>query len=281
MQRKAYPPGIAVLLAAALLTGCTSGADPDAEPADAKQGGPGATAPAAEPGRHRTLPEPCGAVDRDTLDSLLPGVKEQPDEEQREKAYQGTATATYDTDRRVGCRWKAESVDATHHLLVDLERVVSYDGEVSDEDRAQEVYAAKEAEADLPAPTASASEEPSGSASASTAPAGSASPDATGSTAPSEGASGSGDPSEGADSVEDLLPRVLDDLGDSAFLDDALTSSGSAQHREVTVVFRTSNVVVTIGYEAQPTLSGAQPDSKEMQDSARTLASRLVERLSG
>ncbi|MGX2996590.1 DUF3558 domain-containing protein [Streptomyces sp. JNUCC 64] len=291
MQRKAYVPGVAVLLAA-LLTGCTGGSTTDDGPEDDKRGGPGATAPTAEPGRHRTLPEPCGAFGRGTLDPLLPGVKEIPDEERREKAYEGTATATYDTDRRVGCRWKAESVDATHHLLVDLERVVSYDGEVSDEDRAQEVYEAKEAEADLPAPSTASDDEDedgadgdgddgtdgasgspsappaSGSSSTASAPAGSA-------TAPDGGTTASGDEDDA-----EPLPRVLDDLGDSAFVDDALTTSGSAQHREVTVVFRTSNVVVTIGYEAQPTLSGERPDSEDMQDRARKLADRLVELLS-
>ncbi|MFD7551558.1 DUF3558 domain-containing protein [Streptomyces sp. NPDC059816] len=293
MQRKAYVPGVAVLLTA-LLAGCTSGSEANGSAGDAKQGGPGASVPAAEPGRYRTLPEPCGALNRSTLDSLLPGIKEIADEEQRNKAYEGTATATYDTDRRVGCRWKAESVDATHHLLIDLDRVVSYDGEVSDEERAQEVYEAKRSDADIPEPARSSPDTPSNSGS----PAGSTSPDASGTpddgtgsqpaasddpTADTDtGTGGDADTGTGTDtdSADELLPRVLDDLGDAAFIDDAATSSGSAQHREVTVVFRTSNVIVTIGYEAQPTLAGEQPDSKDMQDRARNLAARLADRLS-
>ncbi|MFE9662030.1 MULTISPECIES: DUF3558 domain-containing protein [unclassified Streptomyces] len=291
MQRKAYVPGVAVLLTA-LLAGCTSGSEADGSAGDAKQGGPGASVPAAEPGRYRTLPEPCGALNRSTLDSLLPGIKEIADEEQRNKAYEGTATATYDTDRRVGCRWKAESVDATHHLLIDLDRVVSYDGEVSDEERAQEVYEAKKSDADIPEPARSSADTPSNSGSSS----GSTSPDASGTPDGGTGSqpAASDDPTADADtdtdtdssgdtdadSADELLPRVLDDLGDAAFIDDAATSSGSAQHREVTVVFRTSNVIVTIGYEAQPTLAGEQPDSKDMQDRARNLAARLADRLS-
>jgi len=47
------------------------------------------------------------------------------------------------------------------------------------------------------------------------------------------------------------------------------------------VVFRTSNVVVTIQYEEQPMAAGTTPDSKEMQDRARKLASRLDGALGG
>ena len=54
--------------------------------------------------------------------------------------YEGTATVTYDTDRKVGCRWKSDAQDASGHLSVDFERVVSYDPAVSDDDRAREVY---------------------------------------------------------------------------------------------------------------------------------------------
>lgn len=49
----------------------------------------------------------------------------------------------------------------------------------------------------------------------------------------------------------------------------------------MTVVFRTSNVVVTIDYEEQPMAVGAVPDSKEMQDRARDLASQLADVLDG
>ncbi|WP_405644425.1 DUF3558 domain-containing protein [Streptomyces uncialis] len=325
VQRKAYVPGVAVLLTA-LLAGCTAGDDSGGSTGDAKQGDAGAAVPAAEPGRYRTLPEPCGALSRSTLDSLLPGIKENPDEEQRNKAYEGTATATYDTDRRVGCRWKAESAAATHHLLVDLDRIVSYDSDVSDDQRAEEVYADKEKAAELPpsgTPSAGASDAPDPSSSTGPAtasgksPAGETSPkpdgspgsgapggsgepddagdasasgstdgpgdtDSTGSTGSTGSADNSGEPDDAAteDDLTALLPRVLDDLGDAAFVDDALGSPGSTQRRTVTVVFRTSNVVVTIEYEAQPTVPGEPPSSREMQDRARNLAARLAERLS-
>ncbi|TWV40354.1 DUF3558 domain-containing protein, partial [Streptomyces misionensis] len=72
-----------------------------------------------------------------------------------------------------------------------------------------------------------------------------------------------------------LQPRTLSDLGDEAYLDDQLATSGStAAQRTVTVVFRTSNVVVTIQYEEQPMAGGTGPDRKEVQDRVRKLASR-------
>ncbi|WP_338146057.1 DUF3558 domain-containing protein, partial [Streptomyces scabichelini] len=161
MQRKAYVSGVAALLAATVtLAGCT-GSDGGDEPTDSKQGGSGTTAASAQPGRYRTLPEPCAAVDQGTLDSLLPGIKQVTDQEQREKAYAGTATLTYDTDRKVGCRWKAEATSATDHLWVDFERVVSYDNAVSDESRASQLYVTKEVAADLPEPSPSPTDEPS------------------------------------------------------------------------------------------------------------------------
>ncbi len=42
------------------------------------------------------------------------------------------------------------------------------------------------------------------------------------------------------------------------------------------MVFRTSNVIVTIEYDEQPTASGSVPSSKDMQDKARKLARQLA-----
>ncbi|MBU6535857.1 DUF3558 domain-containing protein [Streptomyces mayonensis] len=308
MQRKAYVPGVAALLAA-LLAGCTGGSGDGATADDSNPGQPGVTTEAAEPGKYRTLPEPCGAVGDKTLDSLLPGIEEITDEEQREKAYAGEPTLAYDTDRKVGCRWKVDSADATDHLFVDFERVVSYDSSVSDDDQAEQLFAKQVEAADLPEPvtsepesepasasgsesgseTGSASESGSESGSGSGAPSATASPGAS-SGPPSGPASGSasgapsgsatGDASSGPSA--ELQPRLLDDLGDEAFLDDELSASGStAKRRTVTVAFRTSNVVVTIEYAEQSATLGVVPDSEEMQDMARKLASQLADSLGG
>ncbi|MGW2290609.1 DUF3558 domain-containing protein [Streptomyces phaeochromogenes] len=287
MQRKAYVPGVAALLAV-LLAGCTGGSGDDDGTTDPKPGESATTPTAAQPGRYRTLPEPCAAVSHGTLDSLLPGIKQVTDEEQREKAYEGTATQTYDTDRKVGCRWKAQSTGATDHLLVDFERVVSYDNAVSDDDRATDIYLKRETAADLPEPVASsessessdASESPESSSSSGSSPDPSGSPSGDSGSGPSSSASGaeggdesgSATPSDGS-TPSALQPRTLDDLGDEAFLDDALSSS---RQRTVTVVFRTSNVVVTIQYDEQPATTTDVPSSKDMQDRARKLAGQLA-----
>ncbi|WP_031045279.1 hypothetical protein [Streptomyces sp. NRRL F-5650] len=276
MQRKAYVPGVAAVLAA-LLAGCTGGSGGGATADDSNPGQPGVATEAAEPGKYRTLPEPCDAVGHKMLDSLLPGIEEIADEEQREKAYAGEPTLAYDTDRKVGCRWKVESAEATDHLFVDFERVVSYDGAVSDDSEAEQLFAKQVEAADLPEPvvseSGSADDSPSATPSSGTPAAG------AGGT-PSSSSSSS--PSPSASSTAEVRPRLLDDLGDEAFVDDALSSSGStAKRRTVTVAFRTSNVMVTVEYAEQSATLGVVPDSEEMQDMARKLASRLADSLSG
>lgn len=273
MRHKAYVPGVALL--AALVVGCSAGSGADGQAANSKPGSP--TVSPAPPGKYRTLPDSCRAVPLSTLKDLLPGAAELP-EEQQEKVYEGTAAVTYDTDRKVGCGWKSESPDASRNLSVDFERVVSYDPSVSDDDRAREVYEKKVTAAGLPAssatapPTGDTTDEPA-SPTGSGTPTGPASAPATAST---------GTPSPpGGSPGENLRPRALDDLADAAFLDDVLTRAGStAQHRTVSVVFRTSNVIVTVQYAEQPSLITEVPDSKELQEKARALARKLAETLS-
>ncbi|MEV5736531.1 DUF3558 domain-containing protein [Streptomyces sp. NPDC052292] len=284
MQRKAYVTGTAALLVA-LLAGCTSGSGNDGPTDDANPGTAGTATPAAQPGKYRSLPEPCGVLGHDALDTLLPGIAQIADPDQREKAYQGEATLTYSTDRKVGCRWKASSGAATDRLAVDFERVVSYDNAVSDDDQAQKLFEEQETAADLPEPTtpvpATSTPTPTASTRDDASPSGSGSPAASAPESSSTSATSSASGAAGAPPAE-LQPRVLPDLGDEAYLDDQLSTSGStAEQRTVTVVFRTSNVVVTIEYEEQPMATGTVPDSKELQDRARNLASRLADALGG
>ncbi|MEV5989167.1 DUF3558 domain-containing protein [Streptomyces sp. NPDC052051] len=265
MQRKAYVPGAVVLLAA-LLAACTGSGD-DNSATDGSQSG-GSAASAAEPGKYHTLADACAAVSHGTLDSLLPGIKEIADPEQRDRVYEGEADLTYNNDRRSGCRWKAESTGVTDHLRVDFERVVSYDTTVSDDSRAEEVFAGKAKAADIPLPSGSSSASADHDSASPTEGKESASPTPSGSSS----AAASGTPSA-TDTPMDLQPRALDDLGDEAFLDDR---SGTARQRSVTVAFRTSNVIVTIEYDEQPTAAAAAPTSEEMQDKAQKLAHRLA-----
>ncbi|MFE7756192.1 DUF3558 domain-containing protein [Streptomyces sp. NPDC057429] len=265
----AYVPGVALL--AALVAGCSAGSGADDPAADSKPGSP--TVSAAPPGKYRTLPESCRAVPRSTLKDLLPGTAELP-EKQQEKVYEGTATVTYDTDRKVGCRWSSNAPDASRSLSIDFERVVSYDPSVSDDNRTDEVYSKKEDAAGL-APGATG-------ATPSSTVAGSPGPTPSGSPSGSPGGA-TDSPSAGTSAgiTEDLRPRLLEGLGDAAFLDDELTRAGStAQHRTVSVVFRTSNVIVTVQYTEQPAGITEVPDSQELQEKAQALARRLAETLS-
>jgi hypothetical protein len=280
VQRKAFVTGVTTLLVL-LLAGCTGSSSDGGTADDSNPDDSGAATAAAQPGKYRTLPEPCSAVGHDTLAQLLPGIRQMTDKEQREKAYAGEATLTYNTDRKVGCRWKVESADATDHLLVDFERVVSYDNTISDDNEAEQLFATKQAAAHLPEPTDTGSSSGAGSGTDGSALAGAGSSPSSSTPAPSPSSPSSPSLSPSS-SPTDLQPRVLEDLGDEAFLDDEVSSSGStARQRTVTVAFRTSNVIVTIQYEEQPATVGVVPDSKEMQDRARKLASRLADSLSG
>ncbi|WP_208106573.1 DUF3558 domain-containing protein [Streptomyces sp. GC420] len=293
MARKAAVPGIALL--AALLVGCTGGSGLG-DPAEDSKPGASETTAAAAPGKYSTLPEPCGSVEPESLEQLLPGANELAPEK-REKLFEGTATVTFDTDRRVGCRWRLDSVSGTRHLRIDFERVVSYDRTVSDDDRANEVFGDKQLAAGVPfaagtsgssAPAAPSG--PSGS-SASAPPSG---PAATSPSSPRKtSGQDAGEPSRDTDddtsgspdgtpgspsSTAGLEPRELDDLADAAFLDTGLSESGSTvKTRTVSVVFRSSNVVVTIEYAEQPGRITEVPDNKELQDRALDLAGQLAE----
>ncbi|MEV5204277.1 DUF3558 domain-containing protein [Streptomyces sp. NPDC053720] len=305
----AFVTGTALL--AALVVGCSADSGTGGSAADGKPGEE--TVAAAAPGKYRTLPEPCRAVETSTLKDLLPGAAELT-EEQQQKVYEGTASVTYNTDRRVGCSWKSEDPSSSHALSIDFERVVSYDPAVSDDDRAREVYTKQETAAGLSSPSATPDAEKStenaadedkdedkstekdkdkgkeagkGKDGKKQTPA--ASDDAsdptshalTGPTTEDDGTDGENTDDATGTPDESLQPRVLDDLGDSAFLDDLLTRAGStAQHRTVKVVFRTSNVIVTVEYAEQPAVSTVVPDSKELQEKAQALARKLVEEFS-
>ncbi|MFJ2438762.1 DUF3558 domain-containing protein [Streptomyces anulatus] len=290
----AYVPGVALL--AALVVGCSAGSDSNANGADSKAGSP--TVTPAPPGKYETLPAPCRAVPRGMLKDLLPGAAGLPGDQQ-ERVFRGSASVTYDTDRKVGCSWKSDAPNATRSLSIDFERVVSYDPAVSDDDRADTVYAKKEKAAGLsssatPGPDAEKNsgtpgEKEKGKGKGADAekpedPAkdAAASADPSSSSSPSGGAGGEGGTGGGSADPEGALPsRVLDNLGDAAFLHDLPTRAGStAQHRTVSVVFRTSNVVVTVRYAEQPALVTQVPDSKELQEKAQALARKLAETLS-
>lgn len=63
----------------------------------------------------------------------------------------------------------------------------------------------------------------------------------------------------------ETAPRTLDDLGDGAFLDDVLKDQGPGLHRDVTVVFRMANVLVTVELSQWSTDKSVEPPSEELR----------------
>ncbi|MFE2377544.1 DUF3558 domain-containing protein [Streptomyces sp. NPDC059398] len=307
------------MLLAALVAGCTAGSGADGSAADAK---PGETTPAAAPGKYSTLPEPCRAADKGVLKDMFPEIADLP-KEQQEKAYGGTPEATFDTDRQVGCRWKADSPADAHRLHIVMERVVSYDTTVSDDDQAKTLYAQKLAAAGLQEGDSSPSSTPSDDADGGASTGGKNGGQDTGkSTGKDAGKSTEKDPGKGSEEdagkdagkntgknggetstqgsaddgqgdggqdgddqgddaqAADLQSRTLSGLGSAAFLADIPAKAGaeSPQHT-VRVVFRTSNVLVTVEYSEEPAEAGASPDTKSLQDKTQAMAGKLADQI--
>ncbi|MFD7555872.1 DUF3558 domain-containing protein [Streptomyces sp. NPDC059835] len=283
VQRKAAVrrvlPGIAMFAAlaagAGVLTGCTGGSGQGGG-SDAKGGGNQA-AP-AQPGKYRSLPSPCRAgVESKRIKGMLP-VPDTLPTPQRDQLYAGVADTSYDGDRHVGCRWNAQTPEETRLLSVVFERVVSYDrSATSDDDKARQVYVRRVTDAHLPFPSPTTAPAPTPTATPTPTPShGAATPPAPG--APTSGTTAAATPTPSA--PVELGSRVLEGLGTEAFIEDKLSPAGAsaAQSRTVRIVFRTSNVIVTVEYSVQPALPGVVPPSGETQDRTRQLAQALVER---
>ncbi|MBM9510577.1 hypothetical protein [Actinacidiphila acididurans] len=271
-------------LAMAGLSGCGGHGSASATASDGKQVPAGtATVSPAPPGKYQTLPQPCVAVSLDSLQHLVPGL---PD-------YSGTESLTYDTDRRVGCRWQSRTSDGTaRSLSVDLVRVVSYDPAISDEVQAQDDFSQQATAAHIPAAVGTPSGTPAGNgngsgASTMTGPSGGAGTPGSGSggsagSSGSAGATASASPgaggSNGSGAGQDLSPRRLSGVGNDAFLDDVLKGRS---RRDVTVVFRTANVLVTVVYSESVGKGATAPHSDVLQQGAQDVATQLEHKVKG
>lgn len=257
------------VLGLAMFTACTSGGGPgdsltDNQPADGTS-----TASPAPPGTYKELPQPCGTVARGTLRSLLPDAAD----------YAGTAELTYDTDRRVGCAWSSTSDGGrggSHYLTVDLERIVSYDPAVSDDSAAEQDYSAKAAAAGIPATAVVPSPSDTASGPAQAAAAGTGSPRPPSPGTPSGSAPTSGPPGGTPDDSAAPGSRALSDLGDEGYLDDVLTTRDSGVHRDITIVFREANVLITVKLSQWTGDKRVIPASPALQQGARTAAREIA-----
>jgi hypothetical protein len=259
-----------VALALLTLGACSAGSSADGSAADSKSTTAGSTPSPLPPGKYQTLPQPCASVGLDTLKKLVPDATD----------YAGKESLTYDTDRRVGCSWGSTMSDgSTSSLAVDLERVVSYDPAISDEVQAETDFDQKAEAAHIPLASSSSSptDTPSSQTASTSSPAASGTSTATGSST----ATPSG--SDGSDA--DLTPRLLSGLGDAAYIDDVLkdpaADAKTGPSRDVTLVFRTANVVVTITYTQTTVAGGQPPQSAGLQEGAQSVAGQLESRIEG
>lgn len=265
----------ACLLGLAALAGCSSGGATSGVVAGGTPAAGSSTVTSAVPGKYQALPQPCGSVDRGTLTSLLPGAD-----------YAGKAALTYDTDRRVGCTWSTTSdggQGGSRYLTIDLERVVSYDPAVSDDAQAERDYQAKATAAGIPSASASAAASSAAGqvpAAASASGAASRPPETASSAAASRTERPSGSASGSADTAgPEATPgsRTLAGLGDDAFLDDELITRDSGVHRDITLVVRKANVLITVQLSQWSGNRTAVPASAVLQQGAWTVAQEIAQ----
>ncbi|WP_052849309.1 DUF3558 family protein [Streptomyces avicenniae] len=74
-------------------------------------------------------------------------------------------------------------------------------------------------------------------------------------------------------------PRMLDGVGQAAFLDDRLIASDGGPAREIDLTFRTANVIVAVKYAVATSTPDAVPESGLLQQRAGGVARRLAEGL--
>lgn len=236
--RPAVRAVVALLSAAALacLAGCSASSTSEDGAGGSGVSDQSGTATAAPPGKYQALPEPCGSVSRPTLTAALPQAS----------GYAGTPALTFDTDRRVGCRWSGTADGASRTLAIDIERVVSYDPATSDDDKAHQDFAGRATTAHVPDGTAV--------------------PDAAFDT-PQPGSSGA--PAAGGGGA---TTHRISGIGDEAYLDDSLSKNPGGQGRDVTFVFRTANVLVTVDLTQQ----GSAADDSDLQVDVNQVAQELA-----
>ena len=312
--RRATPAAalLIAVLATAGVSGCTgSDSKPGADDSTSDDSG---AAVSAEPGRYDTLPEACGAVSPKTLHRLLPGGTEDDkaydgqatvtyDIDRRDGCRwkvatpSGTRYLTLDFERVVSYDPSVSDDDRAQELYE--KKAVAAD--IPDAPPSSSPGASDDEDEDQPGgddASASSSPGPGSSGSSESGGKGSASPESSESGESGAGSEkgntgengGTGTPSAGDDegtasdgetpeNPDATAPRRLDDLADDAFLNDQLITKDSGIHRDITVVFRSSNVIATIEYDEWSTNKKDIPESEELQGNAEDLAQELTGRL--
>lgn len=247
VQRRAYVPGLVLL--AALVTGCTSGSGADGSTADSK---PGETIPAAAPGKYLTLREPCRTADQGVLKTMFPEIADLP-KEQQEKAYsRHTGThLRHRPARRMPLEGRLAHRGAPAADLDGTRRQLRHSGQRR-RPRQGTVRAAADRRVGLRT--------------------GHAQLDAPGRRAGRRRRRRypRGPPAQDARRARQRrLPRRHP----------GQAGRGHPQHT-VRVVFRASNVLVTVEYSETPTDRAALPDIQGLQEMTRSMAHKLAEQIS-
>ncbi|MFD7511918.1 hypothetical protein ACFV5N_21650 [Streptomyces sp. NPDC059853] len=252
-------------LLSALTAGCSTG---DGTDGSGPGSGPyGSTSGSPQSGRYSALPEPCGSVSESTLRRVLPDAAPE--------AYRGTPAVTYDSGRRGGCSWQGTDTGtgSTLQLSVDFERVISYDPEVSDDDRAALDFTARATEAGLPDPDAPRDDTADDTAGDT--------PDGTATGEQDNDPAGPGeqpgaDTPGGTDSEGEPVPRAVSGIGSDAYLDDRLSTTATGARRDITLAFRSANVIATVHYTQISPGSDTPPASPPLQDGAQRVGRHLA-----
>jgi hypothetical protein len=288
VQRTVIVAATGALSVALLLgvTGCSPGFSGDD---GAQGGGAPATSPVSQPGRHSGLPEPCGTPDQDRLRDLLPGAGSE--------ALKGASRVTYDTGRRAACDWASESEGTVYELSVDFLRTLSYDPEISDNDRAALDFAARADLAAILPEEDTREDDGDGDGDGDEEPDAGTGPDrdrdrdengdGDGASTTPDGESGTGtgtgtdaEAGAGLDGVTrpagEYAPRMLSGIGHAAYVDDRLAADGT--RRQISLVFHTSNVIVAIDYSETVEESGQGLGSAILQELVRALARQVAGR---
>ncbi|GAB2574005.1 hypothetical protein GCM10027168_03790 [Streptomyces capparidis] len=232
MQRiaEALARALAVAVVPVLVVGCSgssdsggSGSSGDADnaaSASTAPPSPSASSPSPEPARFTKLPDPCEALSADTVEDLVPEVKD----------ASGDAAKTSDRNARGGCSWNGLDGFQYRWLDVAYQRSDTSPGAGSAEDRAEKAYQKLKA--------------------ASAAP-------------------------DGLAKGEDPAIRQAN-LGDESQLVSAEVTKDGEGYRDVTVVVRTSNVVLTVSYDGAGFEGEEEPSAKKMEDGALRAAKEAL-----
>ncbi|MEV1010150.1 hypothetical protein [Streptomyces sp. NPDC049881] len=74
-----------------------------------------------------------------------------------------------------------------------------------------------------------------------------------------------------------LAPRMLEGIGQIAYVDDRLIASDGGPTREIDLTFRSANVIVTVQYAVSTSAPDAVPESEPLQQRAGTVARGLAD----